>query len=186
MTVTIKGLAPKTAGTFFVVAVYEPTAGGEQIRSAKPVKVKAKTAALAAPKLAKAATGDITATSITLRWKPVAGADAFIVMCMQQKNKIALYYGLGGNASFIYDNGKIVGVTITGLTAGTKYNFTIQGVNTTLNARSAITKKTVTTLKTPLVKTATPSQAVASSALLSLEPLTLLKDVAAFGNSGVL
>ena len=144
-------LKPTTAYSFRVVAVYEPKAGGVSVETAKPVTVKATTAKFLAPKLAaKSATlaSDLTSTSITLRWLANSDADGFFVTCLQKTTPITLNFGTGGNATYLTDGlGKIVGVTITGLNPGMKYDFSIQATNSTLNATSAILKKSVTTLK---------------------------------------
>jgi len=140
-------LKPNTTYSFRVVAMFEPKAGGASVESAKPVKVKGKTAKFIAPKLAaKSLTlaSDITSTSITVRWQAHAGAEDFLVTCSLKKVSI----DISDNMSFITDSqDNIVGVTITGLQPGVKYDFTIQATNATLNAASAILKKSVTTLK---------------------------------------
>jgi len=110
--------------------------------------VKAKTAKFVAPKLTKSLAGDITAQSITLRWQPQPDATSFLVTCLLKTTPIVLNFEIGGNASYLKDGlGKIVGITITGLNPGLKYDFSIQATNSTLNAASAILKKSVTTLK---------------------------------------
>ena len=137
-------MKPNTTYSFCVVAVYQPKAGGASVLTVNPVTVKTKTAVFVAPKLVKSATGDITTTSITLRWQAYSSADDFLVTCSQ----IALNFNIGGNASYLKDGtGNIIGVTITGLQPARKYDFVIAAMNSTLNATSAILKKSVTTLK---------------------------------------
>jgi len=144
-------LKPTTAYSFRIVAVYEPKAGGTSVETTKPVTAKATTAKFVAPKLAaKSATlaSDLTSTSITLRWLANSDADGFFVTCLQKTTPVVLNFEIGGNASYLTDGlGKIVGITITGLNPGVKYDFSIQATNSTLNAASAILKKSVTTLK---------------------------------------
>jgi len=172
----ITGLQPGTKYTYVIQAVNSTTA----VLSAK-LTVSVTTAKFTAPKLTKIAANDIDADSVTLRWQPLAGADKFIVTyAAKGKSPVTLTFGPADNTNYTTDaNGNIVSVTITGLTADTKYDFTVQGVIAAVNAKSAPTKTTTTTLKTPRVKAAAPAQATALSALLSWEPLTLPKDVAA-------
>jgi len=144
-------LKPNAAYSFRIVAVFEPQTGGAPVESAKPVKVKGKTAKFVAPKLApKSATliSDITTASITLRWQACPDADNFLVTCVQKAGAVVLNFDFGGNASFLTDGqDNIIGVTITGLQPGVKYDFAIQATNSTLNAASAVLKKSVMTLK---------------------------------------
>jgi len=184
LTFTAENLSPKTGYTFYVVAVYAPVdevpSPSNEIRSAKPVKVKAKTAKFVAPKLTRFAAGAIDATRVTLGWNPIVGADNFIVTyAAKGETTTTLTFGPGENTNYTTDDaGNITGVTIDGLSPGTKYTITIQGMNTALNAKSAITKKAVTTLKTPVARAAV--SIALSSALPNWEPLTLPNDVAAF------
>ena len=152
---TFSGLASKSSYTIRVTAIYQPLSGGDTLES-KAVVVKAKTVAtFAAPKFDKAIVGDTGATSVTLRWTAHPDATDFNVECWQidgkNKTAITLNFNPGGNAAYIKNaQGQIIGVKITGLDPGTKYDFAVQGTNPTLSiTESAIVKKSVTTLTVP-------------------------------------
>ncbi|MCL2647465.1 MAG: leucine-rich repeat domain-containing protein [Phycisphaerales bacterium] len=170
---------PNTAYTFKIVAVCQPIGGGEAVESSKAVVVKGKTTAFLAPKLVKAVAGDVSYTSITIRWQANADADGFNVNCLLNKTVVPLDFGDGGNASYLYDNGKIVGVTITGLSAGAKYSFTVSGKNSVLDVESAMLKVSVATLKFPVTKAPTlvKGQVMADSAALTWKETVLPKGV---------
>jgi len=156
MSYRVTGLSPKTAYSYRIVAVYQQGDGGEETRveSSRSVMVKTKTKKFAAPKAVKAARGDIGLTSITLQWKPVAGADDVRVECSLKKAPVELdFTPETGNAVFLYNgDGQIVGVTITGLKPGTKYRFAVYGINTALEVESSAMKKSVKTQKFPASK----------------------------------
>ncbi len=150
-----EGLLPKTSYSFKIVAIYQPKSGGETLESGKPVKVKAKTATFLAPKAVKTVTGDADLTSLTLRWQVHPDADGFNITCLQKKAPVTLDFGDGGNASFVYGGNSgtdIIGVTITGLSPGLKYDFTVRATNSDLGMESAVLKKSVSTLKFPSAK----------------------------------
>ncbi|MCL2641166.1 MAG: fibronectin type III domain-containing protein, partial [Phycisphaerales bacterium] len=170
---TISGLTSKSSYTIRVTALYQPISGGDTLES-KVVVVKAKTvAAFAAPKFDKAIVGDTGATSVTLRWAAHPDAASFKVECWQVQGKnqtvIALNFNPGGNATYIRNaQGQIIGVKITGLDPGTKYDFVVQGTNPALSIQeSAIVKKSVTTQAIPALLSVKAAADGMNSVLLS-------------------
>jgi len=158
MSFRMENLSPKTKYTYRVTVVYKPNAGGDEIES-KPVTVKVKTRAFTAPKLLKARAGDKTLDSVTLRWQPHGDIDTFVVTCLAP-NKLPMeliFAGPNTNAAWLYENddsvsGNIIGVKITGLTAGTKYTFTVCGTSDLVTVPSATARRSVATVKFPAMK----------------------------------
>ena len=149
---------PKTAYSYKIVALFGT------LQSAKPVTVKATTTAFTAPKLTKAIAGDIGLTSVTLCWQVHPDATSFDVKVLQNKNSVPLTFGAGGNAAWVENtSGKIVGVTITRLDPGKKYDFEVRGLSSVVSTPSAVAKTAVTTLKFP----AAPTPAVVRNSITS-------------------
>jgi hypothetical protein len=137
-----------------VVAVCQPTSGGDLVSTTKPTTLKVKTAAtFIAPKLEKARAGDTTNTSLTIRWlvHPDVddGIDGFKVECWEYAGRVKTEINLfedGRNAEYLLDDqGKIIGIKITGLKPNTKYEFRIKGLK--LEVESAALTAVATTLR---------------------------------------
>ena len=147
----VEGLWRGATYRFRVAVVYRHTSSGDLLESYKSVTKKAKTKTtvkLTKPKLAKTLASDKGSASVTLRWKAQPNAERFNVACFLGKRTIPV------TLDWIYENndpenGKIIGVTIRGLSPNAKYKITVQAANDTWNVHSATAKKAIRTVAIP-------------------------------------
>ena len=176
--VGLPAMMPRTTYSLRVEVVCETKAsgteaGGAEVVSSRAVAKKVKTAGMTAVKLVGAQAGDRSLNSVTLRWQPHVDAAEFIVTCLGPRNvAVALIFdGPTPNAVWLREgdnpSGRVVGVKITGLFAGTTYRVSVGWSNAAVNVSSSLTstaRRSLSTMKFPATKTPSLQGSLTTSA----------------------